>query len=497
MKRILILAVVLGMGAGGYFLYTRGGAQANTTNASGGGRGRAGGAPRGGGGGGDFGGGFGGGFGGRGGGPRPTQMTVEVGAVKRADMSENVTVVGNLIGAQTVDAVARVAGRLDTINVRLGDQVRRGQQVAKVEDREIIEQIKQAQASYDVSGAQIRQREADLRLAQSNLERNKSLLERQLISRQTFDDTDSRFQAAQAQLDLSRAQYAQAAARLDELKLSLGNTIVTSPVNGFVSKRALDPGAWVTTNTSFMSFVDITTVRLVANVIEKDLRRVAKGLSADVGVDAYPGEVFKGRIARISPVLDPATRTAQIEVEIDNAQYRLKPGMYAKVDLTVEHHPNALVVPTNSLVDLGGKRGVFKPGEGPDGNVARFHPVQIGLSNVNLSEIASGLSEGERVVTTGAGALREGDKLLLAGAGPQPGGGGRGGSGGRGGGRRGGGAGDGGGAGRSGGGGAEPQPAAGAAGNAAPARGGRSGQGGAERQRGGGSGGPPRGTAGF
>ena len=101
-----------------------------------------------------------------------------------------------------------------------------------------------------------------------------------------------------------------------------------------------------------MSLVDISTVRLVANIVEKDLRRVTKGLEADVVVDAFPGETFKGHIARISPVLDPATRTAQIEVEIPNSQSRLKPGMYAKVDLTVENHPNALVVPTNALVDL-------------------------------------------------------------------------------------------------------------------------------------------------
>ena len=478
MKRILILAVVLGAGAGGYFYYTRGDAQANTSNDSaGGGRGggRQGGGNQGGGnrgggnrgGGGDFGGGFGGGgfgpggFGGGRGGPRPAQMTVEFGAVKRADMSEQVTVVGNLIGAQTVDAVARVAGRLDTIAVRLGDQVQRGQQVAKVEDREIVEQIKQAQASYDVSAAQIRQREADLRLAQSNLDRNKSLFERQLISKQTFDDTDSRYQAAQAQLDLARAQYAQTAARLDELKLSLGNTIVTSPVNGFVSKRALDPGAWVTTNTSFMSFVDITTVRLVANVIEKDLRRVTRGLSAETAVDAYPGEIFRGRVARVSPVLDPATRTAQIEVEINNSDFRLKPGMYAKVTFTVENRPKALVVPTNSLVDLGGKRGVFRG----EGNIAKFQPLQVGLTNAILTEVTSGIAENERIVTTGAGALRDGDKLVVPGQSPAAadgaGGGGRGGGRSADGGRRSGGAGgrsaddggrSGGGGGRSGGG---------------------------------------------
>ena len=82
-----------------------------------------------------------------------------------------------------------------------------------------------------------------------------------------------------------------------------------------------------------------------------------------------PASSSAGRVARVAPVLDPATRTAQIEVEIDNAQFRLKPGMYAKVDFTVERHDNALVVPANALVDVDGKRGVFRPGE--QGDVAQ------------------------------------------------------------------------------------------------------------------------------
>jgi len=166
------------------------------------------------------------------------------------------------------------------VSVRLGDRVSRGQTIATVEDREIQEQVKQAKASYDVSAATIRQREADLRLAQTNLDRSRNLFERQLIPKQTFDDTDSRFQAAVAQLDLARAQFAQAQARLDELKINLSNTNITSPVSGFVGKRSLDPGAWVTPNAPFISVVDIGVVRLVANIVEKDIRRITPGLAA-------------------------------------------------------------------------------------------------------------------------------------------------------------------------------------------------------------------------
>ncbi len=370
----------------------------------------------------------GGGFGGPGMGPgfgtRPP-MTVELAAVKRSDMSERMTVVGNLIGAATVEATPKVNGRLDEVRVRLGDRVSRGQTLAKVEDREILEQVKQAQASFDVGAATIRQREADLKLAQTNLDRSRNLFERQLIPKQTYDDTDARFQAASAQVDLARAQYAQAQARLDELKINLSNTVITSPVSGFVGKRVLDPGAWVTPNSSFISVVDISTVRLVANIIEKDLRRIAAGMKADVGVDAFPGEHFSGRIAHVAPVLDPATRTAQIEVEIENPQFRLKPGMYATVSFLVEHKENVLVVPANAVVEVSGAKGVFLAAEN---NTAKFHPVSLGMTETAQVEITKGLEEGTRVITTGAAALREGDRIVPLGQGGAGRGAGRGGN---------------------------------------------------------------------
>jgi len=402
-KRTIVVVLVLGAIAGGAFYMRRGAAEGVTSTPR---TPAAGERARGGGGGGGFGG-FGGGFGG----PR-LPMTVELASVKRADMAEKITVVGNLIGEATVEAVPKVAGRVEAISVRLGDRVRRGQMLAKIEDRELQEQVRQAQASFEVSAATIRQREADLRFAQTNLDRSRNLYDRQLIPRQTFDDAEARYQASAAQLDLAKAQHQQSMARLDELKINLANTVITSPVNGFVGKRTLDPGAWVTPNSALLSVVDISTVRMVANVVEKDLRRISAGQRATVAVDAFPGEEFSGRVARVSPVLDPATRTAQIEVEIDNANFRLKPGMYARVDFTVERRENTLVVPANALVDVEGRHGVFRPAEG---DVAKFHEIQVGLTSDQLVEVSSGLAEGDRIVTTGAAALREGDKIILPG----------------------------------------------------------------------------------
>jgi len=421
MRKFVVIAIVVAVvgGAAAYFgVFSREGDAAAAAGNAQGGRGQ--GAP----GGGGFGGGFPGGPGGGGGIRVP--MTVELGAAKRGDLSAHLTVVGNLIGLQTVDIAPRTAGRLLSVNVQMGDRVRRGQVMAKVEDREIVEQVRQAEASQEVARATIRQREADLKVAELNFERSKNLFQRQLLAKQSLDDAESRYMAAVAQHDLSKAQLNQNDSRLQELRINLQNTSVTSPVDGFVGKRSVDPGAMVNTSTAIASVVDISRLRLVVNVIEKDLRMVSPGDVADVEVDAYPGETFRGKIARVAPVLDPATRTATMEVEIPNGDNKLKPGMYARINLTVEDRKNTLVVPKNAVIDFESKRGVWSPnGE----NRATFLPVTLGIEGTDTIEILTGLKEGDKFVTTGAAAVRNNDQLLIAGAGGPGGPGGPGGQG--------------------------------------------------------------------
>jgi multidrug efflux pump subunit AcrA (membrane-fusion protein) len=192
---------------------------------------------------------------------------------------------------------------------------------------------------------------------------------------------------------------------------------------------------------------------MVANLVEKDSKRVPVGTAAAVEVDAFPGEKFSGRVSRVAPVFDPATRTAEMEIEIPNSSYRLKPGMYSRVSLTVDSRANALTVPRNALVELDGKPGVFvantaggggsgnasrgdqsqqaqgqgqggptgTQGQGPGGQgqgspamTAKFLPVQTGIRDGEHIEITSGLQDNARVITTGAGALKDGDRIVAA-----------------------------------------------------------------------------------
>jgi RND family efflux transporter MFP subunit len=363
-----------------------------------------------------------GGRGGRGG----TILTVDSAAVSRAELIDYITVVGNLIGEATVEVAPRASGRIESIQVKLGDRVAKGQPVAKMDDRDIREQVAQAEASLEVGKATSVQRENDMQLAKSTLDRMQAQYDLSIVSKQNLEDAQARYSTAVSAVTVAKAQMAQTQSRIDELRLNLSLTTIASPVDGFVSRRNLDPGAFAGTNTSILSVVDIGTVRLVANLVEKDFRRVTPGVEARVEVDAFPGEHFAGQVSRVAPVFDPATRTAAMEIEVPNPGFRLKPGMFARIRLLAERRPNVLVVPRNAVVDADGKRGVFLIEE----LVAHFVPVQTGLSDAERIEIVSGLSEGQQVVTVGALALRDGDRVLVTG--PARGGGNRGGGGGRG-----------------------------------------------------------------
>src|SRR5438094_8152539 len=180
MRKIVIIAVVVAAALAGIAFYSGMFSRNNAAEAAGPQQPAQGGAA---------GGGRQGGGGGRGGGGRG-QLTVELAPAVRAEVDRELAVVGNLVGDQTVSVVPKTAGRLQDISVKLGDRVNRGQRIAKIEDQEILEQVKQAEAAFEVAKATIRQREADLDLAKTNVERSRSLFQRQLLPQQTLDDSE-------------------------------------------------------------------------------------------------------------------------------------------------------------------------------------------------------------------------------------------------------------------------------------------------------------------
>ena len=345
--------------------------------------------------------------------PGSELMTVETATVARADLEVELMLVGSLEGRVSVEVVPDLAGRLETVTVDLGDRVTVGQPVAQVRDADVRTQVRQATNALEVAQATLRQREVDLALAETIGARSARLFGQNLIAQDALDDAEARAQSAAAQVDLARAQLDQNQARLEELQLLLDEATIRSPVDGFVAKRHLDPGALVSTNAPVISVVDLSRVKLVAQIVERDVRRIRVGAPTRITVDAYPGDVFAGVVARVAPVLDPTTRTAVIEVEVPNPDFRLKPGMYARVLVTTDRRDQALVVPRNALVDAAGGRGVFTVRATPAGHVATFVPIETGVLTGDLVEVLAGLTDGETVVTLGAAGLRDGDRVHL------------------------------------------------------------------------------------
>ena len=153
----------------------------------------------------------------------------------------------------------------------------------------------------------MKQRESDLQLRKTSLARQQELLAKGLQTRQVVEDAEAGFNSASAAVDLAKAQLAQTESRIDELKITLSNTTVVSPIDGFVGRRNLDQGAFAGANTVNLQVVDIGTVRLVSNLVEKDFKRITQGVEAEIEVDSFPGETFSGRVSRVAPVFDAAT----------------------------------------------------------------------------------------------------------------------------------------------------------------------------------------------
>lgn len=338
---------------------------------------------------------------------------VDTAQVAEGVLEDRVSLVGSLRPIAEVQVMSKIAGRLEKVLFDVGDAVKAGDLIAQVEDREILQQIQQAEASISVARASIRQREAELENLSRQVVRYRGLFEEHLISRQDLDDVVTRQASAEAQLELTKAQLRQSESNVAQLKINLENTRSYAPMNGFVSRRFVHPGALVSINTTIVTVVDLATLRMIINMVEKDIVRVARGTSAEISVDAFPGRAFPGRILRVSPVLDPATRTGEVEIHVANPSLDLRAEMFARVSLNLGGRRSGLLVPREAVVYRGEESGVFVL----NGNRARFRVVQPGITQQNTVEVLQGLREGETVVSMGASLLKDGDQVRVKGAG--------------------------------------------------------------------------------
>jgi RND family efflux transporter MFP subunit len=397
-KRVLTLVILLGLGSFvGYRIWQAYENKAKASNAprqSGGGGGGRGGFGRGGGGGGISAG---------------RVVTVSVTKAQSGSVREEIEITGSLKPKEQVDVSAQVTGRVKALTLQIGDFVKRGALIAELEDAELAQQVRRAEAAQEVVRATLEQRRAELQNAQSDLDRSKQLLDAGLLSRQDYETKQTSFRVVQSQLALTDAQREQALAELNELKIRLAQMTIYAPMSGQIAQRFVDVGAVVSPATPIVRLVNLATLVTVANVPERQVSKLRVGNRAMIRVDAFGDAVFEGRVARISPVLDAATRSALVEVEIPNRSGALKAEMFARVTLDLGSLRDAVLIPRDALVYRGQQPGVFVVEQ----TRPSFKTIETGTTQGQQIEVLGDLRAGTTIVNRGAAMLTEGDQIRI------------------------------------------------------------------------------------
>jgi cobalt-zinc-cadmium efflux system membrane fusion protein len=305
-------------------------------------------------------------------------------------------------------------GRLVHLYAGQGSNVKKGQKLADLESAD----IDQAEADYlkalaDSENAR-RTSAAEVKFAQATYDRTRMLYEKNITAGKNL-------QAAEHDLELAKASAANTvagtkaaltSARRRLLILGLKDSDIdalagksslaavfslTSPISGIVVERNGTIGATVGSDANVFKIIDISRVWIDANVFEKDLNRVRRGQEVKVSVPAFPGVNFSGRVILISSVVDPETRSVKVRTEVPNADGRLKPDMFANVQIITDLHRSAISIPQSAVLNDGGKTVVFVG----DGNGYKKREVTTGIQGNDRVEIIEGLQAGDKVVVKG------------------------------------------------------------------------------------------------
>jgi len=349
-------------------------------------------------------------------GQRPP-VAVEVDSVRYGPISEVRQFIGTVYPLYRYLVAPKVAGRLLEIRKRIGDPVRRDEVVARIDDAEYQQAVREAEASLRIAEASLAEAKSQFALASQELERVQQLREKGIASPAELDAATTNFEAQQSRLNLAHAQVEQRQAALRAAQIRLAYTVLTAPAPGFTGERFVDEGALLTANAPVISVVGIEKVIVRTTITERDYGRVQPGQSATVTIDAYPERPFPGQVARIAPMLREESRMAEVEVEVNNDSLLLKPGMFARVSVVLASTERAQLVPSRAIVNRDGQKAVFVVDS--TGTTARLVPITTGIVTPEVTEVLAPELHG-RVVTLGQHLLADGSPVLLPGARPEP-----------------------------------------------------------------------------
>ncbi len=307
---------------------------------------------------------------------------VRIESPKQETVTEVLKYTGDILPISQANIYSKVSGNLEKLYVDIGMRVGNNQLLALIDTTELYQQYQQAAATYE-----------NARLL---YERNKELFNQNLIARQDLDNAD-------AAMKVSKASFDNARTKLDYAR-------ITSPFAGTVTKRFLDQGANITANnTSLFVVMDMEAMKVTIDVPEKNIPLVTTGKKAIITVDAYPGRVFEGKVSRLSQAVDLSTRTMEVQIDIPNHDRLLKPGMFANVSLIVREQPNSITVPTPAL-QSDDKGSYVYVVEGP---IAHRRGVSVGLDQDGRTQILSGISLADHIVTVGMQFVKDGGQVSI------------------------------------------------------------------------------------
>ena len=337
------------------------------------------------------------------------KVVYETATVDRANISNSVTATGTIEPVTEVEVGTQVSGIIDRLYADYNSVVTKGQLIAEMDKVTLQSELASQKATYD--GAK-----AEYEYQQKNYERNKGLHEKQLISDTDYEQSLYNYQKAKSAFDSSKASLAKA-----ERNLSYAS--ITSPIDGVVICRDVEDGQTVAsgfdTTNLFTIAGDLTQMQVVADVDEADIGDVEEGQRVSFTVDAYPNDVFEGKVTQIrlgatssssSTTTTTTVVTYEVVISAHNPDLKLKPRLTANITIYTLDKQGVLSVPAKALrftpaVPLVGSNAVVKDCEGEhkvwtrEGDTFTAHPVSIGISNGIVTEITGGINEGTQIVS--------------------------------------------------------------------------------------------------
>ena len=279
------------------------------------------------------------------------------------------------------DVVAKVAGEVRLINVEEGDAVTRDQVLAQLDGDRLRLELNESQAN--------------LQKLKRDLDRNRELRERGLISEGDFEKIQFDMEALEASFNLA--------------SLELDYTYIRAPIDGVVSERMVKLGNTVQEGEALFRVTGLDPLVSYLFVPEREYRRIRQGQPVGIEIDALPGDRIIAEVTRISPVVDPETGTFKITIEISDPQRRVKPGMFGRIAIVYDQRENALKIPRSALLEESLSTSVFVVEEG----MAKRREVETGYSDRGMVEILGGLDDDDRIVTVGQIGLKADSKVTI------------------------------------------------------------------------------------